>query len=51
MGSIAHSHMMAGDARSCLKLRGIFLVEVKSTLPEIACHNVRGVWTNTNKFP
>ena len=30
-------------------MRAVFLVEVKSTLPEIACHNVRGVWTNTNK--
>ena len=51
MGSIAHSHHMAGDARSCLELQGVFLVEVKSTLPEIPFYNTRGVWTNTNKFP
>ena len=50
MGSIAHSHIMAGDTRSCLELQGVFLVEVNSTLPEIPCHNTRGVRTNMNKI-
>ena len=35
MGSIAQSHHMAGDARPCLELRGVFLNEANSTLPEI----------------
>ena len=51
MGSIAHSHIMAGDTRSCIELRGVFLVEVNSTLPEIPSYNTRGVRTNMNKFP
>ena len=51
MGSIAHSHIMAGDTRSCLELQGVFLVEVNSTLPEIPFHKTRGVRTNMNKFP
>ena len=50
-GSIAHSQHGRRCEPSCLGVRAVFLVEVKSTLPEIACHNVRGVWTNTNKFP
>ena len=51
MGSIAHSHIMAGDTRSCLELQGVFLVEVNSALPEIPSYNTRGVRTNMNKFP
>ena len=51
MGSIAHSHIMAGDTRSCLELRRVFLNEVNSTLPEIPFHKTRGVWTSMNKFP
>ena len=50
MGSIVHSHIMAGDTRSCLELRGVFLVEVDSTLPEIPFHKTRGVRTNMNKI-
>ena len=51
MGSIAHSHMMTGDASPSLELRGVFLNEVNSTLPEIPFHKTRGVWTSMNKFP
>ena len=42
MGSIAPSHHMAGDARSCLELRGVFLNEMNSTLPEIPPRNPPG---------
>ena len=38
MGSIAHSHHMAGDARPCLELRGVFLNEMNSTLPDDFAH-------------
>ena len=51
MGSIAHSHIMAGDTRSCLELQGVFLNEVNSTLPEIPSQNNRGVLTSMKKFP
>ena len=50
MGSIAHSHIMAGDTRSCLELQGVFLNEVNSTLPEIPSQNNRGVRTSMNKI-
>ena len=50
MGSIAHSHHMAGDARPCLDLRGVFLDEANSTLPEIPPRNTRGVRPNMNKI-
>ena len=50
MGSIAHSHNMAGDARSPLALRGVFLIEANSMLPEIPPRNTRGVRRNMNKF-
>jgi hypothetical protein len=42
--------MMTGDASPSLEWRRVFLVEVKSTLPEIACHNVRGVLTSMKKI-
>ena len=35
MSTTAWSHHMAGDARPCLELRGVFLNEMNSTLPEI----------------
>ena len=50
MGSIAHSHIMAGDARSPLDLRGVFLIEANSRVPEIPPRNTRGVRRNMNKF-
>ena len=50
MGSIAHSHHMAGDARASLDLRGVFLDEANSTLPEIPPRNTRGVRRNMNKI-
>ena len=34
MGSIAHSHNMAGDARSPLELRGVLVIEVNSRMAE-----------------
>ena len=53
MGSIAHSHHMAGDTRSCLDVRGVFLNKANSTLPEIPfqIQNTRGVRTSMKKFP
>ena len=33
MGSIAHSHHMAGDARASLDLRGVGLNEMSSRVP------------------
>ena len=50
MGSIAHSHHIAGDTSPSLELQGVFLVEVKSTLPEIPSQNNRGVRTSMNKI-
>ena len=50
MGSIAHSHHMAGDARASLDLRGVFLDEANSTLPEIPPRNTCGVRRNIIKF-
>ena len=50
MGSIAQSHHMAGDARPCLDLRGVFLDEANSTLPEIPPRNTCGVRRNIIKF-
>ena len=50
MGSITHSHHMAGDARASLDLRGVFLDEANSTLPEIPFRNTRGVRRHWNKF-
>ena len=50
MGSIAHSHHMAGDARASLDLRGVFLDEANSRVPEIPPRNTRGVRRNMNKF-
>ena len=49
-GSIAHSHNMAGDARPSLDLRGVFLNEMNSTLPEIPPRNTRGVRRLLNNF-
>ena len=51
MGSIAHSHHMAGDTSPCLDVRGVFLNEANSTLPEIPFQNARGVRTSMEKFP
>ena len=42
MGTTAWSHHMAGDARSPLDLRGVFLIEANSTLPEIPPRNPPG---------
>ena len=39
MGSIARAHHMAGDARPSLELRGVFLDEVSSRVPEIPRRN------------
>ena len=50
LGSIAHSHHMAGDARASLDLRGVLLDEANSTLPEIPFRNTRGVRRHWNKF-
>ena len=50
MGTIAWSHHMSGDASPSLELRGVFLVEVNSTLPEIPFHKTRGVRRNKNKI-
>ena len=50
MGSIAHSHHMAGDARASLDLRGVLLDEANSRVPEIPPRNTRGVRRNMNKF-
>ena len=50
MGSITHSHHMAGDARASLDLRGVFLDEANSRVPEIPPRNTRGVRRNMNKF-
>ena len=50
MGSIAHSHHMAGDARASLDLRGVFLDEMNSTLPEIPSRNTPGTRRHLNKF-
>ena len=50
MGSITHSHHMAGDARASLDLRGVFLDEANSTLPEIPPRNTCGVRRNIIKF-
>ena len=50
MGTTAWSHHMAGDARPSLELRGVFLNEVSSRVPEIPPRNTRGVRRNMNKF-
>ena len=50
MGSIAQSHHMAGDARPCLELRGVFLNELNSTPPEIRPPNPPGTRRHLNKF-
>ena len=50
MGSITHSHHMAGDARPCLELRGVFLNELNSTPPEIRPPNPPGTRRHLNKF-
>ena len=50
MGSITHSHHMAGDARASLDLRGVLLDEANSRVPEIPPRNTRGVRRNMNKF-
>ena len=50
MGSIAHSHNMAGDTRSCLELRGVFLNEVNARMPEIPHLKTRGTLRHSNKF-
>ena len=50
MSTTAWSHHMAGDARASLDLRGVFLDEANSTLPEIPPRNTRGVRRNMNKF-
>jgi hypothetical protein len=41
---------MAGDARASLDLRGVFLDEANSRVPEIPPRNTRGVRRNMNKF-
>ena len=50
MGSIAHSHHMAGDARSPLDLRGVYLIEANSTLPEIPLRNTPQARRHIIKF-
>ena len=50
MGSIAHSHHMAGDARASLDLRGVFLDEANSTLPEIPLRNTPQARRHIIKF-
>ena len=50
MGSIARSHHMAGDARSCLELRGVFLYGMNSTLPEIPLRNTPQARRHIIKF-
>ena len=50
MSTTAWSHHMAGDARPSLELRGVFLNEVSSRVPEIPPRNTRGVRRNMNKF-
>ena len=50
-GSIAHSHHMAGDTRSCLGWQGVFLNEVNSTLAENLHRKTRGVQRSIKKFP
>ena len=50
MGSIAHSHNLAGDARSPLDLREIFLSEANSTLPEIPPRNTPQARRHLIKF-
>ena len=39
------------DASPSLEWRRVFLIEVKSRLPEMPCHNTRGVRRNKKKFP
>ena len=50
MSTIAWSHHMAGDARPCLELRGVFLNEVNARMPEIPHLNTRGTRRHSNKF-
>ena len=50
MGTTAWSHHMAGDARPCLELRGVFLNEMNSTLPEIPPPNPPGARRHLNNF-
>ena len=50
MGSIAQSHHMAGDARSPLDLRGVYLDEANSTLPEIPLRNTPQARRHIIKF-
>ena len=51
MGSIAHSHMMTGDASPSLELRGVLLNEANTRMLEIPFQNARGVRTSMDKFP
>ena len=50
MGSIARSHHMAGDARPSLELRGVFLNEVSSRVPEIPPRNTPQARRHIIKF-
>ena len=50
MGSIAHSHHMAGDARASLDLRGVGLNEMSSRVPEIPPRNTPQARRHIIKF-
>ena len=50
MSTTAWSHHMAGDARPSLDLRGVFLNEMNSTLPEIPPRNTPGAHRHIIKF-
>ena len=50
MSTIAWSHHTAGDAMPSLDLRGVFLIEANSTLPEIPLRNTPQARRHIIKF-
>ena len=51
MGSIAHSHMMTGDASPSLETRGVLLNEANTMMLENLHLKIRGVRRRSNKIP
>jgi hypothetical protein len=51
MGSIAHSHMMTGDASPSLQLRGVLLNEANTRMLELPHLKIRGVRRRSKKIP